>query len=261
MTKNGSDRVAGGRGEAAPRIPGRDPLRPLPKRFFKDVAVRPSDGQGFSVVLDGKPLRTPGKQRLQVPLAAIAEAVAAEWAAQGERIDPATMPVTRLVNSALDGVAARLDEVRADVVAYAGNDLLCYRADSPRELVQRQHERWDPVLEWAAERVGHAFAVGTGVMPVKQPKAALAAMAAAIRPLGPLELAALHVMTTLTGSALLALAHLEGRITAHEAWAAAHVDEDWQIAQWGEDGEAAARRAHRWREMSAASRVAGLLRG
>lgn len=256
-TGNGNGEGHGGK----PRVPGREPLgKPPPKRFYKNATRRAADGKGFVIELDGRAVRTPAKHLLLLPTVALAEAVAAEWAAQGERIDPATMPLTRLVNSAIDGVATRMDEVAADVVAFAGSDLTCYRAEAPRELVQRQHERWDPVLAWAAERLGHRFAIGHGVMPVRQSKAVLASLAEAIRPLSALELAALHVMTTLTGSALLAFAHLEGRVGPHEAWTSAHVDEDWQITQWGEDAEAKARRAFRWDEMQAASRLLSLLR-
>lgn len=232
--------------------------RPLPKRFYKSAAAT-ARGRGFAVELDGRPLRTPGKLPLEVPTLALAEALAAEWASQGAVIDPGTMPMTRTVNSAIDAVAPRHGEVVADIAAYAASDLLCYRAEAPRELVQRQHERWDPVLDWAASRLGHTFAVGQGVMPLHQAKVAVAALSEAIGNLPPIALAALHVMTTLTGSALLAFAHAEGRLSAREAWTAAHVDEDWQVSQWGEDAEAGARRARRWEEMAAASRVLKLL--
>lgn len=234
--------------------------RALPKRFYKSAAAA-GRGTGFAVELDGRLVRTPGKLPLEVPTLALAEALAAEWAAQGAVIDPATMPLTRIVNSAIDAVAPRHGEVVADIAAYAASDLLCYRAEAPRELVQRQHERWDPVLDWAASRLHHSFAVGQGVMPLRQPKAAVAALSEAIGCLPPIALAALHVMTTLTGSALLAFAHAAGRLTAREAWAAAHVDEDWQISQWGEDAEAGAKRVRRWDEMAAASRVLELLAG
>lgn len=234
--------------------------RPLPKRFYKSASAVASDGAGYTVQLDGKAVRTPAKHVLCVPTAALAEALAAEWNAQGEIIDPAAMPLTRIVNSALDAVAPRHQEVVADIASYAGSDLLCYRAEAPQELVQRQHERWDPVLEWAARRLGHRFAVGQGVMPVRQPKAAIASLGAAIEGLTPIELAALHVITTLTGSALLAFALSEGRIQTREAWNSAHVDEDWQILQWGADPEAAEKRARRWLEMEAASRLLGLAR-
>ena len=170
------------------------------------------------------------------------------------------MPLTRLANSAIDGVRGREAEVRADIAKYAGSDLLCYRASEPEGLVRRQAELWDPVLAWGREALGARFAVAEGLMPRG------AARGGAARPLRgrwrattPSRLAALHVMTTLTGSALLALAHARGRLTAEQAWAAAHVDEDWQIGKWGEDAEAAARRQRRWCEMQAASRMLALL--
>jgi chaperone required for assembly of F1-ATPase len=196
---------------------------------------------------------------LALPTRALAEAVAAEWEAQGERIDPATMPLTRLANSTIDGVIARQAEVRAEIVKYAGSDLLCYRAEGPEELIRRQAETWDPVLAWARAALGADFNVSQGVMPAAQPDAATEAVARARQPHGPFALAAIHVMTTLMGSALLALAHAHGHLSAEAAWVAAHVDEDWQISQWGEDAEAKARRDRRWAEMQAASRLLELL--
>jgi chaperone required for assembly of F1-ATPase len=169
------------------------------------------------------------------------------------------MPLTRLANSVIDGVVVRAGEVRAGIVKYAGSDLLCYRAEGPAELVRRQAQAWDPVLDWARRVHGAGFAVAQGVMPAEQPAAARAAVAQVLEPYGPFALAALHVMTTLMGSALLALAHAQGRLSAGEAWAAAHVDEDWQISQWGEDAEATAARERRWAEMQAASRLLQLL--
>jgi chaperone required for assembly of F1-ATPase len=204
-------------------------------------------------------VRTPAKAELAVPTRALAEAIAAEWEGQAERIDAATMPLTRLVNTAIDGVAARMSQVQADIAAFAMSDLVCYRADEPEPLVQRQRQHWDPVLAWAREALGARFEVATGLMPVAQPEQTRAAVAASLEGLDAFRLAALHVMTTLTGSALLALAHARGALTAEAAWAAAHVDEDFQISQWGEDTEAAARRARRWAEMQAASRLLALL--
>ncbi len=233
-------------------------MTPRPKRFYRAASV---DGAApaFRVLLDGKPVRTPAKRELAVPSRALAEALAAEWEAQGERIDPATMPLTRLANSAIDGVSGREAEVRADIAKYAASDLLCYRAEGPAELVRRQTEVWDPVLAWARESLGARFVLGQGVVPVAQPQAATAAIERALAEFDAFSLAAHHVMTTLTGSALLALAHARGRLAADEAWAAAHVDEDWQIAQWGEDAEAKARRDRRCAEMQAASRLLALV--
>ncbi len=170
------------------------------------------------------------------------------------------MPLTRLANSAIDGVAGREAEVRADIAEYAGSDLVCYRAHGPERLVERQCRAWDPILAWSRDTLGARFEVATGIMPVAQPDAGRAAVAEALARLDAFTLAALHVMTTLMGSALLALAHARGRLSAEEAWAAAHVDEDWQISQWGKDAEAAARRERRWAEMQAASRMLSLLR-
>jgi chaperone required for assembly of F1-ATPase len=204
-------------------------------------------------------VRTPAKAGLVVPSRALAEAIAAEWEAQATHIDAATMPLTRLANTAIDGVAARHAQVCADIAAFAASDLVCYRAEGPEPLVQRQGRQWDPVLAWAGEALGARFEVASGLMPVAQPEGAAAAVAAALAGLDAFRLAALHVMTTLTGSALLALAHARGALSAEAAWAAAHVDEDWQIGQWGEDAQAAARRARRWAEMQAASRMLALL--
>ena len=241
------------------KIPGKERLTPpLAKRFYKDVVVKPSDG-GFAILLDGRPVRTPGKLSLAVPTQALADAIAQEWAAQGELIDPATMPLSKLAITTIDGVAKTMPQVAADIVAYAGSDLLCYRAVEPEPLIRLQADAWDPVLRWAQDTLGARFVVGEGVMPVVQSPAALERIAAAVAPYKPMALTCLHVMTTLMGSALLALAHAEGRLTLEEAWAAAHVDEDWQIDRWGVDVEAAERRARRLREMQAASRFLKLL--
>ncbi len=237
----------------------------LPKRFYKDVTVSAGDGTSggdnvpgtpvWAVQLDGRPVRTPAKALLALPSAKLAEAVAEEWRAQEKHIDPATMPMTRIVNSALDGVTGREAEVRDDIVAFAGTDLVCYRADTPAELVARQAEHWDPVLQWAREELGARFILAEGIMPVEQPPEALEKVASRLDGFGPLALGALHVMTTLTGSALIALQQGCGSLSEEAAWEAAHIDEDFQVAQWGEDAEAAARRAYRKREFLAACRL------
>jgi chaperone required for assembly of F1-ATPase len=169
------------------------------------------------------------------------------------------MPLTRLCNSAIDGVRGREAAVRADICAYARSDLLCYRAGEPEALVQRQRRAWDPVLDWAHAALGVRFAVAQGITPAPQPEACASAVAEALGPYDAFALAALHTMTTLTGSVLLTLAHARAHLTAEQAWAAAHVDEDWQIEKWGEDAEAKARRTRRWAEMQAASRLLALL--
>ena len=179
---------------------------------------------------------------------------AEEWARQGETLDPSDMPITRLLNSAIDGTARTMDETWAEIVRYAGSDLLCYRAESPETLTERQRAAFDPVLDWAAQTLGARFLLAAGIVHVEQPVEVLAAFRAAVAPIDdPVALAALSVMTTLTGSAVLALAVARGRLSAERAWRIAHVDEDFQIERWGEDDEAAARRAARWREMEAAA--------
>ena len=232
--------------------------RALPKRFYTAVTAAPR-GDGHAVHLDGRPLRTPGKLVLVLPTAALADAIAAEWSAQTDRIDPLTMPLTRLANSVRDQVDGREREVRADIVKYGGSDLVCYRADSPEGLVAAQMRAWDPVLEWARRDLGCDLAVATGIVHVAQSAASRAAIEAAVAPLEGFRLASAHVMTTLLGSVVLALAVLRGRLTAEEAWAAAHVDEDWQIAKWGSDAEAMRRRAARLVEFQAAVRLCDLL--
>jgi chaperone required for assembly of F1-ATPase len=233
-------------------------MTPRPKRFYRAVSVDSAPPM-YRVLLDGRPMRTPAKRELAVPSRALAEALAAEWDAQGERIDPASMPLTRLVNSAIDGVIGREAEVRADIARYGASDLLCYRAEGPAELARRQAEAWDPVLVWAHQALGARLVLGQGIVAVDQPQASIAAIERALADLDAFSLVAHHVMTALTGSALLALAHARGRLTAEEAWTAAHVDEEWQISQWGEDAEATSRRGRRWAEMQAAGRLLALL--
>jgi chaperone required for assembly of F1-ATPase len=230
---------------------------PLPRRFYQKASVDEVEG-GLRVALDGRPVRTPARGFLIVPSRRLAEAIAAEWDAQGETVDPATMPLTRLANSIIDGVAGAMAPVAADIEKYLGSDLLFYRAEGPQRLLDRQARLWDPVLAWARETLGARFILAQGVVHAAQPEGAIAAARAAI-PDDPWRLGAVHVITTLTGSALLALATLRGRLTAEEAWTAAHVDEDWNMEQWGRDEIALARRAARRAEMDAAATVLAML--
>jgi len=239
--------------------PGIDRAAARPKRFYRNVAVAPEGGL-HAVALDERRARTPGRALLAFADRDLAAAVAAEWDAQLEHIDAMTMPLTRIANSAIDGVALHLDATRDDIVAYAGNDLLCYRAASPEGLALRQSELWDPLLDWAERAFGARLATGEGIVPVEQPEESLERIRSALGAYDAMALAGLHVATTLTGSAIIALAVADGRLAPEAAWAAAHVDEDWQIAQWGEDAEAAARRAARWREMVAAATILGFAR-
>ncbi|PBB77620.1 ATPase [Mesorhizobium sp. WSM3879] len=225
---------------------------PLPKRFYKAVSVVPVEG-GFAVHLDGKPVRTPGKALLVLPTERAAALVADEFSAQREIIDPVTMPVMRLANTALDGVASDPQAVLEDVLRFASSDLLCYRADGPQGLVDRQNRLWDTVLDWARSNLGVRFNLAEGVIHVEQPRETIAVLGAHLAQRAePLRLAAIHVMTSLTGSALLALAVDFGELDGQEAWAAGHVDEDWQIEHWGQDAEAVVRRSARKRDMMAA---------
>lgn len=227
--------------------------RPLPKRFYQEVGIA-SSADGHAIQLDGKPVKTPAKNALILPTRELAELVAAEWAAQASVIDPATMPITKLSNTAIDAVSQSADAVFEEIVRFAGTDMLCYRADGPTELIDRQSAHWDPVLRWAAETHGVRLVLIEGVMHQSQPDEAIAAFAAALaRYRSPFELSCLNVTTTLTGSAVLALAFADGALDLDETWALAHLDEDWTVEHWGSDAEAEARREARYREFAAAA--------
>ncbi len=228
--------------------------RPVLRNRFYAQAGTVAVPAGYAVVLDDKPVHSPARRVLAAPSLALAQAIAAEWAAQRETIDPATMPLTRLANSIIDGVVDARDPVAAEIAKYLASDLLFYRASAPQGLVQRQAQHWDPVLTWARDALGARFVLAEGVMPVAQPEAALTAGRAAI-PNDPWRLGAAHAATTLTGSALLALAMTHGLLSAEEAWQAANVDEDWNIEQWGRDELALARRAHHFAELQAAATI------
>jgi chaperone required for assembly of F1-ATPase len=236
-------------------------MRPEPvKRFYRDVDVREADG-GHALTLDGRFARTPARNRLAAASRPLMLRVAEEWARQGETLDAADMPLTRLLNAAIDGVARTMAETRAEIVRYAGSDLVCYRAEGPEALAERQRLAFDPVLDWAARALGASFALTAGVMHVDQPPETLAAIRHALESFDdPAALASLSAMTTLTGSALLALATAQGFLAPEEAWRAAHADEDFQNELWGVDAEAAAERQARWREMEAAATALRLLR-
>jgi chaperone required for assembly of F1-ATPase len=234
------------------------PAQPAQKRFYKAVGVTGESG-GFGIALDGRSVRTPARAPFIVPDRTLAEAIAGEWEAQGPHIVPASMVLTKLANTAIDRVAGRERAVAADVVAFAGCDLLCYRADSPERLAALQADAWDPVLTWAARRLGCHFVCVTGVVHHPQPEAALDALGRELNGQGPFRLAALHTITTLTGSAILSLALHDGATAPDDAWDAAHVDEDWQIEQWGADDEAQARRAARRAEFDCAVRLLELV--
>ncbi|HWP14814.1 MAG TPA: ATP12 family protein [Xanthobacteraceae bacterium] len=231
-------------------------MRPnLRKRFYERAAI--GENAPYPVLLDGRVVKTPAGSTLAAPSAALAEAIAAEWNAQGERIDPATMPLTRLANTIIDGVASNSGPVAEEVAKYLESDLVCYRADAPEGLIAAQAQHWDPVLAWTRDAHGARFVLSEGVMFVAQPESAVAGVRAAI-PSNPWRLGAVHLITTLTGSALIALAVAAGELSVEDAWAAAHVDEDWNMKLWGRDEIALARRAARFADMQAAGTVLSL---
>jgi chaperone required for assembly of F1-ATPase len=233
-------------------------MRPhLRRRFYARAEVAEGEG-GFAVLLDGRPVKTPARRTLAAPTRALAEALADEWEAQRDVVDPAKMPLTRLANSIIDGVADAPAAVAAEAEKYLASDLVCYRAEGPDGLVARQAGAWDPVIAWAREALGAGFVAAEGMVFVAQPEAALAAACAAL-PRDPWRLGAFHAVTTLTGSALIALAVLNGRLGVEDAWRAAHVDEDWNMDFWGRDALALERRAARYAEMQAACLVLRIL--
>jgi len=225
--------------------------RELPKRFYKEATVVPAEG-GFAVALDGRIPKTPGSKQVVVPIEAIADRMAEEWRAQGEFIDPETMPMVRLINSAVEAGADSLPALRAEIIKYAGNDLMLYRADGPDSLVRRQEELWDDVLVKLARKFGVAFQPTTGILHQPQPDVTLAKLAATIESEPLLPLTAMNAVMSITGSGLLAIAVRHGLIDAEAAWVAAHVDEDHNISLWGEVEEIGVRRTKRRREYDAA---------
>ena len=236
--------------EEAVRRTTRAPRR---RRFYAHAGVAEAP-DGFAITLDDKPVRTPSGRPLVAPNREIADGIVAEWDAQQETIDPLTMPLTRFANSVTDAVVDRVEAVTDDVAKYFGSDLLFYRAGHPEALVAREAAHWDPIVFWAADALGAHFILAEGIVHVRQPDSAIAAARAAL-PTDPWSIAALHVVTTLSGSALLALALMRGVIDQDQAWAAAHVDEDWNVEQWGRDDEVAARRAARLVDFRAAATI------
>jgi chaperone required for assembly of F1-ATPase len=229
-------------------------MRPqLRRRFYERVEIEAVD-DAFRIVLDGRPVRTPARHALAAPTRALAQALAAEWEAQRDVVDPARMPLTRLANTIIDGVVEAPGAVAAEVERYLACDLVFYRASAPAGLVARQGAAWDPVLAWARDALGARFVLAEGIVFVTQPPQALAAAGAAI-PRAPWPLGAVHSMTTLTGSALIALAVAAGALSVDAAWAAAHVDEDWNMDFWGRDELAMQRRDTRFADMQAAGTV------
>jgi chaperone required for assembly of F1-ATPase len=230
------------------------------RRFYKEAAVAPAAAGGHALLLDGRPVKTPARHALELPTAALADAVASEWRAQGDTVDPRSMPLTGLANAAIDRVAPDPASFAAGLAAYGETDLLCYRADAPERLVARQSELWDPVLAWARRRFDIELKVVTGIIHEPQPAEAVARLRRAIAARGAFELAALSPLVTVGGSLIIALALVELAIGLDEAWAAAALDDQWQAEQWGQDEEAVLALANRRRDFEAGARLLELLR-
>jgi len=228
------------------------------KRFYKEAATRPAAG-GTEVLLDGRPVKTPARRALIVPSARLGEAIAAEWNKQGETIDPRSMPLTGLANAAIDRVAPDPDAFAAGLARYGESDLLCYRADAPEGLIERQRLSWDPILAWARRRFDVDFEITSGILHRAQPQATIDRLAHAAASRAPFELAALSPLVTLSGSLVVALAIAEQALDVESAWSAATIDEAWQAEKWGEDAEAATRMANRRADFEAAERFLRLL--
>jgi chaperone required for assembly of F1-ATPase len=229
------------------------------KRFYKAVSVAAIEG-GFGIRLDERPLRTPGKRPLILPTPALADAVAEEWVAQSDLIRPGAMPLMKLVSTAFDLVADKGAEVADEAASYAGTDLLCYRADGPASLVERQARSWQPLIAWAALRFDAPLRATVGIVPIPQPETSLKALRAVVRGFEPLTLTAVADLTAVCGSLILALAVWDGEIDAEAAFAAAALDDSFQIERWGEDCEATDRRARQRRDIEAAARLLRLLK-
>jgi len=226
------------------------------KRFYKSVSA----GDGNAVLLDGRTLKTPRGAALDLPARALAEAIADEWRAQGDEIDALSMPLTKLANTAIDGVTPRREEVIAEIAAFAKHDHLCYRTDAPAELVRRQTEAWDPLLDWAAERYGAPLMPVKGITSVAQPDRSIEALRKAVKALDPFALSALHVIASICGSLVLGLAVADKRVSAEQAFALSQIDERFQAEKWGLDSEAEARAKRLEQELVTASRFLDLSR-
>ncbi len=233
---------------------------PSPKRFYGVASFQEQNG-AFGIVLDGKPVRTPAGGALEVARKALAEEISAEWAAQGEVIETDTMPLTKLAATAIDRIRLKRADVVGAVTAFAGTDLLCYRADEPPELVARQTERWQPLLDWAADELEAAMTVTTGVLPVPQPAAAIDRLRDIVDGLDTFHLAGVSAAAAAAGSVVVALALAAGRIGAGEAGDVALLDEEFQMERWGQDSEALARHRRIRGDLEAAARFMRLLDG
>ncbi len=233
-------------------------MPPKPLKRFYTAAEAAAIADGFAIRLDGKPVKTPGGRRLTLPTHALAAAVAAEWEAQAGTIAPSTMPLTQLASTALDRVGPERPHITAELLNYAGTDLLCYRAETPADLVARQTAGWQPLLDWAALALDAPLLITTSLLAVEQPRPALAALERAVDRLDPWRLTAVQSATVAAGSLVLALALAAGRLDAAQTFELSQLDETYQIELWGEDWEAADRRAALKADIAAAERLLAL---
>ncbi len=229
------------------------------KRFYKEVSVAAAE-DGYRILLDGRPVKTPARHMLAVPTGMLADAIAAEWVGQGDEVDPVAMPLLRLANTVIDGIALHRDETIAAILRFGDNDLLCYRAHQPPALAARQREGWDPLLAWAARHLGASLNVAEGMTHIDQPQAAQAALRRVVAAHDDYTLAGLHVIASITGSLVLGLSVVEGEIPGAHAFHLSRIDEAYQIEKWGEDAEAAGRTAALAHELDKAVELVALVR-
>ncbi|MEM7620109.1 MAG: ATP12 family protein [Pseudomonadota bacterium] len=225
----------------------------LLKRFYTTVTFEKTE-IGYKILLDAKPVKTPSKAILAVPTQSLAEYVANEWKQQNQHIEPSKMIATKLANTAIDRVAQRTNEIIQEITQYAASDMICYRADGPQDLAERQNKAWDPTLTWLQNAHNLTFQKATGVMFIEQSEHDLNGIRHLLSKYNAFELCALHNITTLTGSAFLALGYAERQHTLDQIWSAAYIDEDWQMEQWGKDEDALKTRDIKWKELKATCR-------
>ncbi|WP_417826433.1 ATP12 family chaperone protein [Thalassospira povalilytica] len=231
-------------------------------RFYKKAeAVADDSGSGWRVHLDGRAVKSPAKAEFLLPSEVLAREIAAEWDAQGEKVQPATMPIMQLAATAIDRVAPNRAAVIAELTGYGRSDLLCYRATFPEDLIERQAKAWQPLLDWAKDGLGVALAVTEGVMPISQDDASLLRLQDHVESFDDYHLTALHSLTTVSGSVIIGLAVMNRQIDAQRAFECAMLDEEYAIEQWGEDAEAVARRDRHQAELLATGRYLDLLAG
>lgn len=228
------------------------------KRFYKQVSIAKADS-GYEIRLDDRPIRTPAKATLLLPTQSLADAIAAEWNAQTDKIDPQSMPMTGLSNAAIDHIQPDVPRFAANVSVFGESDLLIYRAEGPRSLVERQQALWDPIISWASKRYDIGLVTTVGIIHKPQAQSTLDRLRDTVAGLPPFQLAALNNLVTISGSLLIGLAMIEKAINADEAWNAGHIDELWQVEQWGDDEFAIKARTHRKRDFDSAAHFLSLL--